>query len=278
MPDLAAPCDITVVDFSRDNLAVQNFDNETIRSFLERPQPSWVRCRWINVNGLSWDVIQALGQHKHLHKLAIEDIMNTRNRTKAEWFPTHAFFILTLQKLVHLEKAEDEDTEGDDYDKMSRRSYGSVKKRLRRAFSMGPGSGPSFAPGRRSQESGRQAAARSPNDFVTLQQFHSGPNTARTRFMERHSALVAKKLAVVCEQVSIFLTSDNTIISFFENSARDVEAPIVRRLQTADTVLRSSCDASMVGQAIIDAIIDLAIPVATCYGDVIGDCGPLPVL
>jgi len=32
-----------------------------------------------------------------------------------------------------------------------------------------------------------------------------------------------------------------------------------------------SCDASMVGQAIIDAIIDLAIPVTACYGDVIGD-------
>lgn len=32
-----------------------------------------------------------------------------------------------------------------------------------------------------------------------------------------------------------------------------------------------SCDASMVGQAIIDGIIDLAIPVIACYGDVIGD-------
>jgi Mg2+ and Co2+ transporter CorA len=71
--------------------------------------------------------------------------------------------------------------------------------------------------------------------------------------------------------VSIFVTHDNTIISFFEMSAQDVESPIIRRLQTADTILRQSCDASMVGQAIIDAIIDLAIPVASCYGDVIGD-------
>ena len=86
MPQLSARCDVTVVDFSQDNLAIQHLDNDTLPQFLKRDQPDWVQCRWINVNGLSWDVIQALGQYKKLHKLAIEDIMNTRNRTKAEWY------------------------------------------------------------------------------------------------------------------------------------------------------------------------------------------------
>jgi len=54
-------------------------------------------------------------------------------------------------------------------------------------------------------------------------------------------------------------------------SAPDIETPIIRRLQTTDTIIRQSCDASMVGQAIIDAVIDLAILVTACYGDVIGD-------
>ena len=85
MPQLSAPCDITVLDFSQDNLSIQHLDNNTLGPFLKREQADWVKCRWINVNGLSWDVIQALGKHKKLHKLAIEDIMNTRNRTKAEW-------------------------------------------------------------------------------------------------------------------------------------------------------------------------------------------------
>lgn len=89
--------------------------------------------------------------------------------------------------------------------------------------------------------------------------------------MEKHSSLAPKGLAVACEQVSIFITFDNTIISFFELSALDVEAPIIRRLQTPDTILRQSCDASMICQAIIDAVIDLAIPVAACYGDTLGD-------
>lgn len=105
----------------------------------------------------------------------------------------------------------------------------------------------------------------------TVQRYNSGPNEARVEFMEKHAALSSLDLAVIAEQVSMFVTNDNTVISFFELSADIIEKPILTRLYTRDTVLRQSCDASMVGQAIIDAVIDLAIPVATTYGDVIGD-------
>ncbi len=89
--------------------------------------------------------------------------------------------------------------------------------------------------------------------------------------MERHSVLASRHVSVIAEQTSIFLTNDNCVISFFELSAADVEAPILNRLMAPDTILRRSCDASMIVQAIIDAIIDLAIPVTACYGDVIAD-------
>lgn len=105
----------------------------------------------------------------------------------------------------------------------------------------------------------------------TLQRYHASPNEARTKFMEDHSSLAERDLVVSAEQVSVFLTSDNTVISFFEGSAEDVERPIVVRLGTAGTMLRESCDASLVVQAIIDAIIDLAIPLTLAYTDVIGD-------
>jgi Mg2+ and Co2+ transporter CorA len=71
-------------------------------------------------------------------------------------------------------------------------------------------------------------------------------------------------------KVELIALPDNTVISFFQSSADDVEAPILHRLSTHDTILRRSCDASMLLQAIIDAIIDLAIPVTTAYQDVIG--------
>jgi len=105
----------------------------------------------------------------------------------------------------------------------------------------------------------------------TLQRYQGGPNQERMSYMEAHSPLTKRKLAVSAEQVSIFLTADNTVVSFFEQSADDIEIPILNRLSTPDTLLRRSCDASMICQAIVDAIIDLAIPVTTAYQDVIGE-------
>lgn len=89
MATLSAPCEITVVDFSEDQLSIHRLDNDSLAAFLDQPQPQWVKCRWVNVNGLSWDVIQTLGRYKNLHRLAIEDLMNTSNRTKAEWYVKH---------------------------------------------------------------------------------------------------------------------------------------------------------------------------------------------
>ena len=85
--------------------------------------------------------------------------------------------------------------------------------------------------------------------------------------METHSALQAKGLMVGVEQVSIFLTADNTVVSFFEHSAGDIETPLIQRLSSPKTILRRSNDASMIVQAIMDAIIDLALPVGVAYKD-----------
>jgi len=93
MPTLSAPSSITVVDFSQTEMTTRHLDNSNIAAFLKEPPPDWMKCRWINVNGLSWDVIQALGQHKKLHTLAIEDLMNTRNRTKADWSVFYYFIL-----------------------------------------------------------------------------------------------------------------------------------------------------------------------------------------
>ncbi|KAK3956946.1 hypothetical protein QBC32DRAFT_57138 [Pseudoneurospora amorphoporcata] len=287
MPTLSAPCDITVVDFSHDRLATHRHNNETLVTFMNLPQPEWVKCRWINVNGLSWDVIQLLGRHKSLHRLAIEDLMNTRNRIKAEWFPTHVFIVLTLQKLVHIHDSDAEDSVSEYGDSDQAKGSGrngewngngglNPYKRLKSAFTQKTHDAPD-----RKLERGKSSrpcrlrgqTGSSPNlrGFRTLQTYHSRIDEARAHYMEQHSALVSRDLAVACEQVAMFVTQDNTIISFFECSAQDVEAPIIRRLQTKDTIIRQSCDASMVGQAIIDAIIDLAMPVTTCYTEVIGD-------
>ncbi|GKT54135.1 magnesium and cobalt transporter [Colletotrichum tofieldiae] len=294
MPTLRADCDISVFDFSQANMVQHKFGNEGFIDFLQKPQEPWVKSRWINVNGLSWDVIQACGQYYKLHKLAIEDIMNTRNRTKADWYANHAFIVLTLQKLVLLldeDSSSSSSSDDDSDDGASVRTSKSAKgmRKLKRAFTMGGKSRPD-------PETGRQAAGRPgivaqgsgyghqlnhhtsnlsqlpETAFVrTLQRYHASANEVRTEYMETHSSLISRGLAVSAEQVAIFLTSDNTVISFFEMSAEDIERPITVRLGDPSTILRQSCDASLVVQAIIDAIIDLAIPLTAVYSDVIGD-------
>lgn len=90
-PHLFEECEIKLVDFSLDSIQMHHLDNKSLAEFLEEPRPDWAACRWINVNGLSWDVIKLLGNDKGLHRLAIEDMMNTKNRTKADWYSDHTY-------------------------------------------------------------------------------------------------------------------------------------------------------------------------------------------
>jgi hypothetical protein len=88
---LQQPCQITVVDISEDRIQRHEFDNDGLISFLKQPREDWVDCRWINVNGLSFDVIRALGTVHQLHRLAIEDLLTAGGRTKADFYKDHTF-------------------------------------------------------------------------------------------------------------------------------------------------------------------------------------------
>ncbi|CAG8925530.1 unnamed protein product [Penicillium salamii] len=306
--DLHRQCQITVVDFSQNEMRQYELDNDTLAPFLEREREPWVQCRWINVNGLSWDVIQILGNHKRLHRLAIEDLVHTTNRTKADWYSDHAFVVLTLQKLMKVYEESSSDSEDEEERPISRwkskdrkssvaseRSSISLKRPTKRSvilaalkdiftFKSSPPPedkekttfGSSVRPGlgRRTSKHNSHfgnVGTASETTARSLQRYRGGPNEDRIEFMERHAALTGKGLCVTLEQVSIFLHADNTVTSFFETSADDIEAPIVRRLMSPETILRQSCDASMLLQAILDAVIDLAIPVTMAYQDAIGD-------
>ncbi|KAJ5946683.1 hypothetical protein N7454_003522 [Penicillium verhagenii] len=311
--DLQRYCTITVVDFSQDQMQKYELDNDSLEEFLLRDREPWVRCRWINVNGLSWDVIKALGNHKGLHRLAIEDIIHPSTRVKADWYLDHTFVVLTLQKLVKLHQGYSESEDEDDDDvgsiKNSRRrnqrkkstaSYQTTAntKRPAKWQIIGEALKDIFGFKRLSSRNEHKQATASMNvhpkfdtpsfkqepplrDIATataaqatarsLQRYRSAVNEDRIEFMERHAALASKGLSVTLEQVSVFLHADNTVTSFFETSAEDIEEPIVRRLNSSETILRQSCDASMLLQAIIDGVIDLAIPVTIAYQDTIND-------
>lgn len=85
-------CEITVVDFSAEKIQTYELDNDSLVEFVKRPKDEWVECRWVNVNGLDFDVISELTTHKQLHRLAIEDLMTGREqRTKVDWYSDQAF-------------------------------------------------------------------------------------------------------------------------------------------------------------------------------------------
>ncbi|KAF7161476.1 hypothetical protein CNMCM5623_007047 [Aspergillus felis] len=303
--ELHRRCEIIVVDFSQHEMRQYELDNDTLEAFLEREREPWVQCRWINVNGLSWDVIRILGKHKGVHRLAIEDMINTTNRTKADWYSDHAYIVLTLQKLVKLREDSSSDSEEEQED--GRSSFArdrktstasgkahSLKRPTKRSlvvaalkdlftFQSSKETDDRYARRASVRPSRRRASPKTQANFGdsdsvsaglparSIQRFRGGPNEDRIAFMERHAVLASKGLSVTLEQVSLFLHADNTVTSFFETSADDIEAPIVRRLSSPETILRQSCDASMLLQAILDAIIDLAIPVTSAYQDAIGD-------
>lgn len=286
---------ITVVDFSQDDMRMYELDDNTIQEFLDKPRDEWVACRWINVNGLSWPVVRALSTHKNLHRLAVEDLMHTKNRTKTDWYSDHTYVVLSLQKLIHMHNEDPQDSDDDSIPERKK------KNRKRQRGDIFTALGDILRFGRRRQnkaesiKSHRIMSERIENGFTaspktasmmpsmnssstrierhtrTLQRYHGGRNEERVHYMEKYAVLAGKGLGVSIEQVSIFLCADNTVLSFFESSADDIEEPIIARLNSPDTILRQSCDASMMMQAIIDAIIDLAMPVVAAYEDAIGD-------
>jgi Mg2+ and Co2+ transporter CorA len=292
--DLNTHCEITIVDFSEDKMEMYELGNDELEEFLSLPKGDWVACRWINVNGLSWDVIRILGNHKGLHRLAVEDLMNTRNRSKVDWYNDHTFIIIALQKLEELHSLHDSSSESDSeadakphWRRMRKKNKDDAKepkKRARRKLRDGViwdfwndilgTRKQKRTPNPNELNSAKGFAMANPDvpthTARTLQRYHAGSNQDRVDYMERNAILKSKNFKVIMEQVSIFLNDDNTVTSFFEASAKAIEDPIIRRLKSPETILRQSCDASMVLQAIIDAIIDLSLEVSGAYQDALG--------
>ena len=115
-PKFNENCQITTVDFSQDEMQQHELDNHTLGQYLTKARPEWALCRWINVNGLSWDVVKLLGNHYGLHRLAVEDLLNPRNRTKADWYTDHTYMVLPLQKLIHLHSDSDCESEASEWE------------------------------------------------------------------------------------------------------------------------------------------------------------------
>ena len=91
----------------------------------------------------------------------------------------------------------------------------------------------------------------------------TGEYQARLFVIMRMMALQQGELQ--SEQVSLFV-GHHTVITFQE-SPGDVWDPIRQRLRSPKTRLRSSADASFLGYALIDAVVDQGFPILEHFGD-----------
>lgn len=284
---------VTIVDYSADRYKVihgevhRNQETEKFEQLLDE-KPSWSKVRWINVNGLSFEAISCIAEKYNLHRLALEDMVDIPQRTKIDPYPNQIFCVVPLHKLIAFDPAGKRrggfrrfwDSNGlvemKDNLKLSRTatttSMASNTKSQVKNRGYRPRQDPTyeFEPDSLSAEIANVA-------METMYEWHTPVTSAkRTAYLNSKRPLSAQKRTVGMEQVSIFLVKgsngqEGTVISFFEHSAADVERRILARISSSSTILRESCDASMLLQAILDGIVDLIIPIIITYQNKMAD-------
>ncbi|KZT73375.1 hypothetical protein DAEQUDRAFT_721973 [Daedalea quercina L-15889] len=282
-------CVIEVVDYSTMRTSFGRMTNNEFIKMLRSPSASrrdpWVRVRWINVCGISWDVISALALKYDMHPLAIEDILSQRqhSRSKADYYPQHLFLRVLCHSLtsdelgtpessvtnlprsdspdlIGIDDSEDEE-EGVPPDD-DRTVYGSARASR---FSTKRGSLKNDTAKLKEAKDVEQLAIQE-QQLRRLQ----APVTDNKRQVARHMKLIRElkrgdRVAVKVYPICIFLFRDGTVISISRDPDVAFTEPIKNRLRQRHTGLRTTADPSLLVQSLLDLIVDSALEVVEEY-------------
>ncbi|GME71530.1 unnamed protein product [Ambrosiozyma monospora] len=267
---------------------------DKVKSAIKK-KPQWSDVRWINVNGLSWEAISMLSDYFKLHRLAVEDMVDIPQRTKVDLYSGQLFVVLPLIKLIKIKRPlfklrknlfqeeqivaarkHSEEEVGSDGD-----SIYDTRGPISRIHDSLFASSTEIQP---NSDTPRSDKSMSLNDYisdesrmrkVTDMSFESisydkrykmpSSSDRKRQLLDLKRPLTRRGLSTGIEQVSLFLLDSNTVISFFEHSANDVEKAILTRLSSDYTILRETNDPSLLFQAILDTIVDLNSPVMSAY-------------
>ncbi|KAF7359434.1 CorA-like protein [Mycena sanguinolenta] len=114
-------CAIQVTDFSSEHVLLNTLSNAEFVELMKHGPPKSEQpavapeersLRWINIGGISWDVLSALALRYDLHPLALEDILHEQghNQSKADYYRQHLF----LRVLCHSIPTEQDRNAGPD--------------------------------------------------------------------------------------------------------------------------------------------------------------------
>ncbi|VDB86254.1 unnamed protein product [Peniophora sp. CBMAI 1063] len=272
-------CVIDIVDYSPLRASFGRMTNGELVRLLDSPEASarepWVKVRWINVAGISWDVISALALKYDMHPLSLEDILHAGRhaRSKADYYPQH-LFIRVLCHTLGSESSRDDANIQDAFTPMASGSGWSsnapTMTGMPRSYSPLPlddklgialGDDESFNiddPGRTTDlESGR------PHPQRTLLARKRRSHVAALTLEElKRGERVPVRIRPMC----MFLFRDGTVISFHpESNSTEFTRPIMERIRQRDTSLRRTADPSLLVQSLLDLIVDGALEVVEEY-------------
>jgi Mg2+ and Co2+ transporter CorA len=220
-----APAEVTVIDYSIRKCTVSRKMKmlEDYMEFFEYDRPSWAKVRWINVDGLNWQCIKLLAAKYNLHRLAIEDLLSVQ-RTKIDLYQDRiALYGLPSDKLdtyvcllLHVLIGDDDKIVIDDDDENSLESWVEDRPPDPTFWSKVKSF---FQGGSKTEDMVRDAETAAGMDQP--QQLHVTPIAQHVHPDRRlvHDQVKTTRescLTVAVEQVSIFLTADGTVITFFQ--------------------------------------------------------------
>jgi len=105
--DVHTECAIQIVDYNSEQVKFsEEITNSTLDKYLAEPRPAWSKVRWINVDGLSWDVLRKLSLHFNMHPLASEDVLHIPQKIKLDRYDDQMFISLILLSLEDIESSK----------------------------------------------------------------------------------------------------------------------------------------------------------------------------
>jgi Mg2+ and Co2+ transporter CorA len=276
---------IELADYSSVRNSSERMTNHEFINYLSNPQASkrepWVKVRWINIGGISWDVIRALALKYDLHPLALEELLQHPNRlrSKADYYPQHLFLRVlshTLAKdkevvesyidnLPRSESPEPMDEKVDYSNKNSDEGYASttgLRPRLRGNGKVHQrGTNPSPGVDIESIDVSRDPTSARFGTFAPT----VGVKMDATTLRLIQELKDGDKVNVALHPVFIFLFRDGTVISIHPKPNLEFTRPIRERLRLRSTVLRSTADPSLLVHSLLDLIVDSVMELVDEY-------------
>ncbi|KZO94116.1 hypothetical protein CALVIDRAFT_484921 [Calocera viscosa TUFC12733] len=292
-------CAIEVCDYSPTSTSFTRLSNAGLAEFLSgrgKDRPSWAKVRWVNVGGISWDVIRAIAIRYDLHPLATEDVLRcgeSGSRSKSDYYRNHLFLSMMCHSLApddeppsyeSSQAAASTSLSEDDPDRSRVLTDSPVQTMGIDPSSSRPGlkqrgsSVRSHSPGRADPE--RDAPDRKAKEAAKVakqRQWASWMSMSPMRRRKAVNQLALRELkkgahvSVELKHIYVFLTRGGTLITFHQDADLSVFRPIKARLQLKDSLLRAHSDASLLMQSVVDLVVDKALEVVDRYHDTLLD-------